>query len=100
MHVILIAVGMHTNDYISSLTTKSYNCTFCNTDLILLQKKALGMQNTMIQKSKCLKVQDCSGFSQIGSHIIVSYQCFFDFSSFITHCRYTGTQLLWSTREI
>ena len=41
----------------------------CITDFILLQKKALGMQNTMMQKSKILKMWDCFGFLQIGSHL-------------------------------
>ena len=34
----------------------------CITALILLQKKALGMQNTMVQKSDFFKMRDCSGF--------------------------------------
>ena len=41
----------------------------CITDLILLQKKALGIQNTMVQKSEFSKMRDCSGFLQIGSHL-------------------------------
>ena len=42
MHVILIAVGLHTNDYIASLATYPSNSTsICNTDLILLQETAL-----------------------------------------------------------
>ena len=39
MRVILIAIGMHTNDYIASLTTYPCNSTsICNIDLILLQE--------------------------------------------------------------
>ena len=38
-------------------------------NLILLQKKALGTQNIMIQESQFLKIQDYSEFMQIGSHI-------------------------------
>ena len=61
---------MHTNDQIASLATQPCNSTYiCNIDLILLQKKALGMQNTMMQKSEFLKMRDCSGFLQIGSQI-------------------------------
>ena len=57
--------------YIASLATKPCNSkTICITDLILLQKKPLGMQNTMVQKSEFYKMWDCSGFLQIGSHII------------------------------
>ena len=29
------------------------------------------MQNTMVQKSEFSKMQDCSGFLQIGSHMVV-----------------------------
>ena len=55
MHIILIAVELHTNDYMASLTTQPCNFTsICNIDLILLQKKALGMQNIMMQKSEFL----------------------------------------------
>ena len=43
----------------------------CITNLILLQKKALDMQNTMMQKSEFSKMQDCSRFLQIGSHILL-----------------------------
>ena len=46
MHVFLIAVGMHINDYIASITTEPCNYKpICITDLIQLNKKALGMQN-------------------------------------------------------
>ena len=38
-------------------------------DFILLQKKALGIQNTMMQKSEFSKMQDCSGLLQIESHM-------------------------------
>ena len=37
-------------------------------NLILLQKKALGTQNIMMQESQFLKIQDYSEFTQIGSH--------------------------------
>ena len=61
---------MHTNDYMASLATQPCNSTsICNIDLILLQKKALVMQNTMMQKSEFLQMRDCSRFLQIGSHI-------------------------------
>ena len=40
-------------------------------DLILLQKKASGMQNTMAQKSEFFKMPDCSGFLQIGPLIVI-----------------------------
>ena len=40
-------------------------------DLILLQKKALDMQNTIMQKSDFSKMRDCSGFLQIGSHLLI-----------------------------
>ena len=42
MHVILIAIGMHTKPCIASLAFITRNWeSHCNTDLILLQKKAL-----------------------------------------------------------
>ena len=38
-----MAIGMHTNSYIASLTTKPWGSNYtCTTDLILLQKKGLG----------------------------------------------------------
>ena len=40
-------------------------------NLLLLQKKALGTQNIMIQESQFLKIQDCSEFMQIRSHFII-----------------------------
>ena len=57
----------------------------CITDLILLQKKALDMQNTIMQKSEFSKMRDCSGFLQIGSHLPILYpsnllQCMVHFS--------------------
>ena len=50
MHVILIAVGMHTKPCIASLAFTACNWeSCCNTDLILLQKKAFSAQNVMVQ---------------------------------------------------
>ena len=50
MRVILIAIGMHTKPCIASLAFTA--CKWgsrCNTDLILLQKKAFSAQNVMVQ---------------------------------------------------
>ena len=50
MRVILIAIGMHTKPCIVSLGFTA--CKWesrCNTDLILLQKKAFSTQNVMVQ---------------------------------------------------
>ena len=61
---------MHINGYIASLATEPCNSkTICITDLILLQKTPLGMQNTMVEKSEFSKMRDCSGFLQIRSQI-------------------------------
>ena len=61
---------MHANPYIAFLTIKPCSSkSTCTTDLILLQKKALGTQNNMIQKHGYLKMQDCSRFSHIRLHI-------------------------------
>ena len=50
MRVILIAIGMHTKQFIASLTFTASNWeSLCNTDLILLQKKAFSAQNMMVQ---------------------------------------------------
>ena len=50
MRVILIATGMHTKPCIASLGFKAYDWeSRCNTDLILLQKKAFNAQNMMMQ---------------------------------------------------
>ena len=50
MHVILIAIGMHTKPCIASLAFTACNWELlCNTDLILLQKKAFSAQNMMVQ---------------------------------------------------
>ena len=50
MHVILIAIGLYTKPCIASLAFMACNWELlCNTDLILLQKKALSAQNTMVQ---------------------------------------------------
>ena len=38
-------------------------------DYIVLFSSYLGMKNTMMQKSEFLKMQDCSRFLQIGSHM-------------------------------
>ena len=63
---------MRINEYIASLATQPCNTKpVCITDLILLQKKALDMQNTMKQKSELSKMWDCSRFLQIGSHLYV-----------------------------
>ena len=47
MRVILIAVGMHTKPCIASPACNWESR--CNTDLILLQKKAFSAQNVMVQ---------------------------------------------------
>ena len=54
------------------LSSKTWDLTkpICITDLILLQKKALDMQNTMMKKSESSKMRDCSGFLQIRSQFI------------------------------
>ena len=58
------------DECIASMATYPCNTKhICITDLILLQKKALDMQNTMMQKSEFSKMRDCSGFLQIGSHM-------------------------------
>ena len=50
MHVILITIGMHTKPCIASLVFTACNWELrCNTDLILLQKKAFSAQNVMVQ---------------------------------------------------
>ena len=50
MRVILIAVGMHTNPCIASSAFTACNWeSRCNTDLLLLQKKAFSAQNVMVQ---------------------------------------------------
>ena len=50
MRVILIAIGMHTKPCIASLPFTACNWELhCNTDLILLQKKAFSAQNVMVQ---------------------------------------------------
>ena len=70
MRVFLITVEMHINGYIASLATQPCNSiTICITVFILLHKKALGMQNTMLQKSEFSKMQGCFGFLQIRSHM-------------------------------
>ena len=60
------------NECIASLATYPCNTKPIGiTDLILLQKKALDMQNTIMQKSEFSKMRDCPGFLQIGSHILL-----------------------------
>ena len=50
MRVILITIGMHTKPCIASLASTACNWELrCNTDLILLQKKAFSAQNVMVQ---------------------------------------------------
>ena len=50
MRVILITIGMHTKPCIASLAFIACNWeSLCNTDLILLQKKAYSVQNMMVQ---------------------------------------------------
>ena len=50
MCVILIAIGMHTKPCIASLAFTACNWeSRCNTDLILIQKKAFSAQNVMVQ---------------------------------------------------
>ena len=50
MHVILILIEMHTKPCIASLAFTACKWeSHCNTDLILLQKKALSAQNVMVQ---------------------------------------------------
>ena len=50
MRVILIATGMHTKSCIASLAFTACNWELlCNTDLILLQKKAFSAKNIMVQ---------------------------------------------------
>ena len=50
MRVILIAIGLHTKLCIASLAFTACNWeSHCNTDLILLQKKAFNAQNVMVQ---------------------------------------------------
>ena len=50
MRVILITIGMHTKPCIVSLAFTACNWeSHCNTDLILLQKKAFSAQNMMVQ---------------------------------------------------
>ena len=49
MHVVLIAIGMHTKPCIASLAIKTGNWELlCNTDLILLQKQAFSAQNIIM----------------------------------------------------
>ena len=53
MHVILIAIGMHTKPYIASLAFTAFNWELlCNRDLILLLNKAFSAQNVMVQYNK------------------------------------------------
>ena len=60
MHVLLIAIAVHINGYITSFTTWPCNSkTICVTDLILLQKMVLGVRNTMVQKSEFSKMRVC-----------------------------------------
>ena len=62
-----ITVGMCTNGHIASLATLPCSSKSISiTHFILLQTKVLGTQNTMIQKSQFLKMQDCSGFCKSG----------------------------------
>ena len=50
MCVILITVGMHTKLCIASLAFTACDWeSLCNTDLILLQKKAFSAQNMIVQ---------------------------------------------------
>ena len=50
MRVILIAIGMHAKPCITSLAFTASNWeSHCNTDLILLPKKAFSAQNMMVQ---------------------------------------------------
>ena len=50
MHVILIAIGIHTKPCIASLAFTACNWeSRCNTDLILLHMKAFSAQNMMMQ---------------------------------------------------
>ena len=50
MHVILTAIGMLKMPHIGSLAFTACNWEFlCNTDLILVQKKAFSAQNMMVQ---------------------------------------------------
>ena len=50
MRVILIAIGLHTKPYIAFPAFPACNWeSRCNTDLILLQKKAFSAQNVMVQ---------------------------------------------------
>ena len=69
-----VTVGMCTNGYITSLVTQPCNLKSTDiTDLILLQKNALGTQKTMVQQSQLLKMWAYFGFLQIGSHIKISF---------------------------
>ena len=50
MCVMLIAIGMHAKPCIASLAFTACNWEFlCNTDLILLLKKAFSAQNIIVQ---------------------------------------------------
>ena len=61
---------MRIDECIASMATYPCNTKpICIIDLILLQKKALDMQNTMMQKSEFSKMRGYSGFLQIGSHM-------------------------------
>ena len=49
MGIIVITIGMHTKASIASLAFTACNWELlCNTDLILLQKKAFSAQNMMV----------------------------------------------------
>ena len=50
MRAILITIGMYTKPCIASLAFTACNWeSLCNTDFILLQKKAFSTQNMMVQ---------------------------------------------------
>ena len=71
MHVILIAIGMHTKPCIASLTFTACNWELlCNTDLILVQKKGFSAQNMMVRFYKCAIM---SGFRKSVHIYINSY---------------------------
>ena len=70
MRVTLIAVGMRTKVmYCFSCYLALYSKSICNIALILLQNKALGLWNSLMQKSGFPKMHHYVGFWQIGSHM-------------------------------
>ena len=72
MCAILIAIGMHTKPCVVSLAFTACNWELlCNTDLILLQKKAFSAQNMMLHFYKCAIM---SGFCKSGHIFTVCFQ--------------------------